>query len=136
MEDIMTLFEKIVAGDIPSKKIYEDDTVFAFLDISQATPGHTLVIPKEATESVLTASPEVVASVNKVAQQIAIKLIGTLNASGVNILTNANDVSGQTVPHYHVHVIPRYSHDELKFVTQKHDQTLDDVYAKLKDLFE
>ncbi|AGN23725.1 histidine triad protein [Erysipelothrix rhusiopathiae SY1027] len=108
--------KKLINREIPAKIIWEDEDVIAFLDISQATQGHTLVVPKLATESVLTATPEVVSKVNCTAQMLSLKLMETFGATGVNILTNANEVSGQTVPHYHVHVIPRYDTDELKFV--------------------
>lgn len=124
----MTLFEKIINREIPAKIIWEDEDVIAFLDISQATQGHTLVVPKQATESVLTATPEVVSKVNCTAQMLSLKLMEAFGATGVNILTNANEVSGQTVPHYHVHVIPRYDADELKFVPLQKDHDLDAVY--------
>lgn len=126
----MTLFEKIINREIPAKIIWEDEDVIAFLDISQATKGHTLVVPKIATESVLTATPEVVAKVNCVAQTLSHQLMQTFGASGVNILTNANEVSGQTVPHYHVHVIPRYNEHELKFVPLENDLDIELVYQE------
>ncbi|AZK44566.1 HIT domain-containing protein [Erysipelothrix piscisicarius] len=129
----MTLFEKIINREIPAKIIWEDDDVIAFLDISQATKGHTLVVPKVATESVLTATPEVVSKVNCTAQMLAINLMKTFGASGVNILTNANEVSGQTVPHYHVHVIPRYDVEELKFVPVPNHHDLDEVFKIYQD---
>ena len=114
-----TLFEKIIKREIPSKIVYEDEDVLAFLDISQATQGHTLVVPKRVTENVLTADKETIAKVNIVAQKLAIELVDIFKAQGVNILSNANAVAGQTVFHYHVHVIPRYSEAELRFVPQE-----------------
>lgn len=129
----MTLFEKIINREIPAKIIWEDEDVIAFLDISQATQGHTLVVPKLATESVLTATPEVVSKVNCTAQMLSLKLMEAFGATGVNILTNANEVSGQTVPHYHVHVIPRYDTDELKFVPLQKDHDLDAIYKTYQE---
>lgn len=127
----MTLFEKIVQREIPAKIIYEDEHYLAFLDISQATKGHTLVIPKVATESVLTAKPETVADINVIAQTIAKAYVTHFNAQGANILTNANPIAGQTVDHYHVHVIPRYSEDELEFKFQQNDYDLDTLHQEI-----
>jgi len=126
-----TIFNKIIKREIPAKIIYEDDDVIAFLDIAQNTKGHTLVIPKESTTSILTASEDVVTKVNLVAQKLAIDLVKIFDAKGVNILTNANEVAGQTVFHYHVHVIPRYTEDELKFKTSNTNFDLDEIYNEI-----
>lgn len=126
-----TIFNKIIKREIPAKIIYEDDDVIAFLDIAQNTKGHTLVIPKESTTSILTASEDVVTKVNLVAQKLAIDLVKIFDAKGVNILTNANEVAGQTVFHYHVHVIPRYTKDELKFKTSNTNFDLDEIYNEI-----
>jgi histidine triad (HIT) family protein len=123
-----TLFTKIINREIPAKIIYEDDKVLAFLDLAQDTKGHTLVIPKEHTESVLSASDEVIAYVNTVARDLALKLMKVYGAKGVNILTNANPIAGQTVFHYHVHILPRYDENELKLVSTSKKSTLDEVY--------
>jgi len=108
----MDVFCKIVNGDIPCYKLYEDNDVLAFLDISQATKGHALVIPKKHYDNFLSTPQEVMHKVMDVAQrigQIEIKLLG---ARGVNILTNCYEAAGQSVMHFHVHVIPRYDGDE------------------------
>ena len=126
-----TLFSKIIKREIPAKIIYEDDDVIAFLDISQATKGHTLVVPKEVTESVLTASNDVISKVNTTAKMLAVKLMDIFEAKGINILTNANEIAGQSVFHYHVHIIPRYTEEELKFVTADNDVDLDEVYEAI-----
>ncbi|QIK70432.1 HIT family protein [Erysipelothrix sp. HDW6C] len=127
----MTLFKRIIDGEIPAKVVYEDDDVLAFLDISQGTPGHTLIIPKEETASLLTASPEVLTAVSIASQHVAKLLMEKLGASGVNILSNANAVAGQTVFHYHVHVIPRYDHDELTFTFKKHENDIDRIHQRI-----
>lgn len=136
MEVIMTLFQKIIDKEIPSKVIYEDEKYLAFLDISQATKGHTLIIPKEATESVLTARPETVAEINIIAQRVAKAYMDDFGAKGVNILTNANEVAGQTVNHYHVHVLPRYSEDELNFDFKENNFNLDTIHTEIKGKLE
>ena len=105
MKDV---FCKIIDGEIPSNKVYEDDEVLAILDISQATKGHTLVLPKKHYASFLSTPKSVMHKVYDVAQRIGQAEIAVLGAKGVNILTNAGEAAGQSVPHFHVHVIPRY----------------------------
>lgn len=136
MEAIMTLFQKIIDKEIPSKVIYEDEKYMAFLDISQATKGHTLIIPKQATESILTATPETVGEMNILAQRIAKAFMSDFGAKGVNILSNANEIAGQTVIHYHIHVLPRYDEDELNFEFKETNLDLDEVYNELKGKLE
>lgn len=102
------VFCKIVRGEIPSYKLYEDETVLAFLDISQVTKGHVLVISKDHYDNFLSTPRDVMHKVMDVAQRIGQVLIKFMNAKGVNILTNNYEAAGQTVMHFHVHVIPRY----------------------------
>lgn len=127
------LFMKIIDREIPAKIIYEDEDVLAFLDIAQNTKGHTLVVPKKETASVLTADAKTITQVNLAAQKIAQKLVKIFDAKGVNILSNANPVAGQTVFHYHVHVIPRYHEKELEFKTQNTNYNLDEIYQTIID---
>ena len=131
-----TLFKKIIDKEIPAKVVYEDEDILAFLDISQNTKGHTLVIPKEETRSVLSADEKVITKVNAVAQKIAKDMINIFNAKGVNILTNAESVAGQTVFHYHVHVIPRYTEDELVFKTTENDLDIGQVHKEILKYYE
>ncbi len=106
------LFCKIVKGEIPCTKIYEDDTVLAFLDISQTTIGHTLVIPKEHFDNFLFVPKDILSRVMSSAQKIAQAEVSSLGAKGINVLINTNEVAGQTIMHFHCHVIPRYSNDD------------------------
>ena len=102
------IFCRIIDGEIPCHKLYEDLDVIAFLDISQVTKGHALVVSKKHYDNFLTTPKEVMHKVMDVAQmlgQVAIKYLG---AKGVNILTNCYEPAGQSVMHFHVHVIPRY----------------------------
>jgi histidine triad (HIT) family protein len=120
MEDI---FCRIIKGEIPSTKIYEDDDVLAILDISQTTKGHTLVIPKLHCDNFLSCPQEVMHKVMDVAQRIGQAEISLLHARGVNILTNVNEAAGQSVMHFHVHVIPRYNGGEGFQITMKGQDT-------------
>ena len=129
----MTIFKKIIDNDIPSKVIYEDEKYLAFLDISQASKGHTLIIPKDETESVLTASVETVAEMNVLAQRIAKAFMKDFGAKGVNILTNAKEIAGQTVDHYHIHVLPRYDENEINFSFKENKVDLDKLHHDIKE---
>ncbi len=109
------VFCKIVDGEIPAHIVYEDDEIMAFLDISQVTKGHTLVIPKKHYDNFLSVPKELMHKVMDVAQRIGQAQITSLHANGVNILTNCYEAAGQTVKHFHVHVIPRFdANDALK----------------------
>jgi histidine triad (HIT) family protein len=108
------IFCKIVAGEIPSHKIDEDDKTLAFMDINPWTKGHALVIPKEHSRNIYDADPEDLAAAHKSAQRVAQRLRERLNCEGINVLQSSEPVAMQTVFHTHVHVIPRYSDDGLR----------------------
>ena len=121
MKDV---FCRIIAGEIPSSKIYEDDDVLAILDISQTTRGHALVIAKKHYDSFLSCPQSLVHKVYDVAQRIAQAEVAILGCEGVNVLTNVGTVAGQSIAHFHVHVIPRYSGIEPGFqITMKAQDT-------------
>ncbi len=121
------IFCKIALGKVPAHKIYEDDDVIAFLDISQTTKGHTLVIPKEHFDNYLATPQEVMHKVMDVAQHIGQAQIYVLGAKGVNILTNVNKEAGQSVMHFHVHVIPRYISKEGFRIEMKENPNIKDL---------
>lgn len=108
MEERNCIFCKIAHHVIPSSIIYEDDDVMAFLDNSPTTKGHTLVISKKHYDCFLSTPREVIDKVMWVAQKIGIILMHDFNAKGINILTNNYEAAGQSILHFHVHVIPRY----------------------------
>lgn len=110
--DANCIFCKIANGYIDSLKLYEDDDVIAFLDVNPATYGHTLVVSKSHYETFLSTPKEIMNKVMNVAQRIGQIQIEKLGAKGVNILTNCYEAAGQTVKHFHVHVIPRYNSDD------------------------
>ena len=113
------IFCKIIDGEIPCHKLYEDDDVLAFLDISQVTKGHALVISKKHYDNFLSTPQEIMHKVMDVAQRIGQVDIKLLNAKGVNILSNCYPAAGQSVMHFHVHVIPRYDEEEGIKITMK-----------------
>jgi histidine triad (HIT) family protein len=101
------IFAKILRGEFPSYKVYEDDKTLAFLDIMPRAPGHTLVLPKSPARNVLDVDPEDLAHVMKVAQKIAKAGMKAFDAQGVTIQQFNESAGGQVVFHLHVHVIPR-----------------------------
>lgn len=110
----MCIFCKIVNNEIPSYKIYEDENFLAFLDISQSTLGHTLVVPKKHFENMLEADKEVNSKMLDFINVVTSKLKNNLQLEDFNIMTNIGPRAGQTVFHYHVHIIPRYEHDAFE----------------------
>lgn len=108
------IFCKIARGEISSYKVYEDELCLAFLDVNPASRGHTLVIPKEHFKDVTTCPKDILSHIFKIAQMLAQAQISQLGATGVNIITNAGTSAGQSVMHFHVHVIPRYDDDGFK----------------------
>ena len=102
------IFCKIVAGGIPALKVYEDDDCIATLDINPATPGHTLIIPKEHHQDLTELNGELIGKLFTVAKNVGEKQMERLDAKGFNVVQNNGTVAGQTVMHFHIHVIPRY----------------------------
>jgi histidine triad (HIT) family protein len=105
--DPNNIFAKILRGELPSYKVYEDDKAFAFLDIMPRAPGHTLVLPKAPARNNLNVSPDDLAHVHKVAQTIAKAAMGVFGADGITVQQFNESAGGQVVFHLHVHVIPR-----------------------------
>ena len=103
------IFCKIVKGEVPADKVYEDDNTFAFLDINPTTAGHTLVIPKNHSETIMDMKKEDLDKLIETVQKVSIAL--EKYSEGVNLLQNNHEVAGQIVPHVHFHVIPRKAGD-------------------------
>ena len=105
------IFCKIVAGVIPSEKVYEDSSVLAFMDINPVTRGHVLVIPKRHSTDITQMTDEEAAAVARVLRKVAPAAKAAVGAEGFNLLSNAGRVAGQAVEHVHFHVIPRTTGD-------------------------
>ena len=104
-----TIFTKLISGEIPCHKVYEDERVFAFLDISPLSPGHTLVIPKEPAETLDQLSEESAAAVGRVLPRICRAVRDATGAPAYNVLQNNGRGAHQAVFHVHFHVIPKYA---------------------------
>ncbi|MEQ9764109.1 HIT family protein [Streptococcus jiangjianxini] len=118
------IFCQIIAGDIPSSKVYEDDKVIAFLDITQTTTGHTLLIPKEHVRNVLDMDKAVAQDVFSRLPKVARAVQKATGATGMNIINNNEEIAGQTVFHAHVHLVPRFNENDgidIKYTTHEPD---------------
>jgi histidine triad (HIT) family protein len=107
------LFCAIVAGDIPSERIDEDERTVTFMDISPATTGHALVVPRRHAQDLFDVPPEDLAACALTAQRVARRAQAALGAGGVNLIQSSGRAAWQTVLHFHIHVIPRYPGDPL-----------------------
>lgn len=107
-----TIFSKIIAGEIPCHRVYEDDLVLAFLDISPLSDGHTLVIPKEAVATVAELSDESAAAIGRVLPRLCRAVMEATGATAYNILQNNGAAAHQAVLHVHFHIIPRFANRE------------------------
>jgi len=105
------LFCRIVAGEIPSTKVYEDDTVFAFLDIHPVNIGHTLVIPKAHHVNLYDTPNDTLAHMMPIIKKLSIAIKTALNADGINIEMNNDAPAGQLIFHTHLHIVPRFQGD-------------------------
>jgi len=114
MADPDCIFCKIIAGELPSTIVDEDERTIAFMDIAPATRGHALVIPRAHATDLLSVEPEDLSAVVVAAQRLAARMKERLGADGVNLLNSCGVSAWQTVFHFHVHVIPRYEDDPLR----------------------
>jgi len=114
MTDPTCIFCKIVTRKLPSTIVDEDERTVAFMDIAPATRGHALVIPRAHSTDLLTVDPEDLTAVVLASQRLAARVLERLSADGVNLVNSCGAVAWQTVFHFHVHVIPRYTGDPLR----------------------
>ena len=112
------IFCKIIKGEIPSSKLYENDKVFAFLDIAPVNKGHSLVIPKEHHETLMDIPDELLKEVSVVVKKISSAVKKAVNADGISIGQSNYKAAGQVVPHLHFHIMPRFEEDGFKFWPQ------------------
>ncbi|GAA0556995.1 HIT family protein [Rhizomicrobium electricum] len=113
--DRSNIFAKILRGEIPCVKIYEDDKTFAFMDVMPQAEGHTLVVPKEEAENIFELSPEGAAALIQTAQKIAAAVKKATGAPGIMLVQLNGRPAGQSVFHIHMHIIPRHAGIDLEF---------------------
>lgn len=134
MKDCNCIFCKIAGGDIPSNVIYEDDKCAVILDASPATKGHALILPKEHYADIFAIEEDMLTHVIQTAKKVATRMKEVLGCEGVNIVQNNGTVAGQTVFHFHMHVIPRYEADDNTGVIEwNHKEFSETEMAAIRD---
>lgn len=122
-----TIFSKIISGEIPSFKIYENDYVYAFLDISQVSKGHTLLVPKKPSANIFETDEETMKHIGAALPKVANAIKRAFNPDGLNIIQNNGEFADQSVFHIHFHLIPRYENDidGFGYKWETHEDILD-----------
>ncbi len=128
------IFCKIIAGEIPSNTIYEDDLFRVILDASPASKGHALILPKQHYANIYEIDEEVAGKAFKLAKKLASHMTEVLHCDGFNILQNNGEVAGQTVFHFHMHLIPRYKDGKnADILTWAHEEFTPEEIAAIRD---
>ncbi|MCG1145273.1 HIT family protein [Staphylococcus epidermidis] len=123
-----TIFSKIISGEIPSFKIYENDYVYAFLDISQVSKGHTLLVPKKPSANIFETDEETMKHIGVALPKVANAIKKAFHPDGLNIIQNNGEYADQSVFHIHFHLIPRYEYDidGFGYKWETHEDVIDD----------
>lgn len=130
MKDTNCIFCKIAAGEIPSKALYEDEKFRVILDLGPATKGHALILPKAHFANLYEIDDEVAADAMKLAKKMATIMTEKLHCDGFNLVQNNGESAGQTVMHFHLHLIPRYTDDNQNILwkpTQPSQEELEEI---------
>nr|WP_300308825.1 HIT family protein [uncultured Anaerostipes sp.] len=128
------VFCKIVSGDIPSNTIYENSEFKVIMDASPAAKGHVLVLPKEHYKDIYDIDAETAGKLFQLAAVVARALKEVLNCDGLNILQNNGVIAGQTVFHFHMHLIPRYEGDDVTVKWEGHSMDADEMDQLRRDI--
>lgn len=130
------IFCKIASGEIPSRKLYEDDDFIVIMDLNPTSKGHSLIIPKEHYANLYELDEELAAKAMKLAKKMATTMTDVLGCDGFNLLQNNGECAGQTIFHFHLHLIPRYSDDTNKMLTfaaaNTDEKEMDAICAKVR----
>jgi histidine triad (HIT) family protein len=118
------IFCKIIAGEIPSATIYEDDNFKVIMDIFPAAKGHAIILPKKHSANLYELDDISAANALLVARKVATAIQAELNCEGINLLQNNGEIAGQSIFHFHIHLIPRYANDQVKttWTTGKYEE--------------
>jgi histidine triad (HIT) family protein len=133
MRDENCIFCKIASGEIPSRTLYEDNEFRVIMDLNPATKGHALILPKEHFKNLYEISDETASKVLPLAKKMATLMTEKLGCEGFNLIQNNNEIAGQSVFHFHMHLIPRYTDDNQNLV-MKPNKVDDTELDKIKDL--
>ncbi len=124
-----SVFSRIANRELPAAIVYEDDAIFAFMDAGQCNPGHVLVAPKQQVETLMELDDAVVAQLFTVAARVARAVQAAFEPEGMTLLQTNKPAGWQTVPHVHVHVLPRYADDGVGLVWPRKDPSLETLQA-------
>lgn len=127
MKDNNCIFCKLANGDIPTRSIYEDEDFNVILDAEPATKGHALILPKEHYKNLYEISDETAAKAMKLAKKMAVAMTEKLGCDGFNLIQNNNEAAGQTVFHFHMHLIPRYQDDGQSILWTPMEHTAEEL---------
>ncbi len=136
MKDSSCIFCKLVNGEIPSKTLYEDEDFRVILDLGPATKGHALILPKEHFANLYEISDDIAAKTLVLAKKMATAMTKAFKCDGFNLVQNNGEVAGQTVFHFHMHMIPRYKGDTAKITWTQGTVTeneLEDIVKIVKE---
>lgn len=136
MKDNNCIFCKLANGEIPSATLYEDEDFRVILDLGPATRGHALILPKEHAANIYEMDDELLGKAFQLAKKMIVKLTDVLGCDGYNVVQNNGEAAGQTVFHFHIHLIPRYKGDKSGFgwkMGKLKDEDRDDILAELKE---
>ena len=134
MRDPDCIFCKIVAGELPATVVAEDEHTVSFMDINPATRGHSLVVPREHAQDLLSVESDELCHVMVAAQRLASAAKERLAADGVNLINSCGAAAWQTVFHFHIHVIPRYSGDPLRLPWTPQPGDPEEIAAAAREL--
>ena len=135
MKDDNCIFCKLANGEIPTATLYEDDEFRVILDLGPATKGHALILPKQHYANVYEIDEEVAGRAFKLAKKMVTKLTEVLGCDGYNIVQNNGEAAGQTVFHFHMHLIPRYEGDQVGLTWKPGeltDEMKEEILSKVK----
>jgi len=136
MKDDNCIFCKLANGDIPTMSLYEDEDFNVIFDAGPATLGHALILPKNHYKNIYEIDEETIGKAYKLAKKMAVVLTEVFNADGFNILQNNNECAGQTVFHFHIHLIPRYKDEKPMIMWKPGEQDKEKLEAALKKIRE
>lgn len=128
------IFCKIVAGIVPSRRVYEDDHTLVFLDIAGDVDGHMVAIPKKHVKNILDCDAEILRQLMETVQRVAVHCVTNCGYEGVNLLNASDESAGQSVPHFHIHIIPRKANDHIDAwrALPGAARTVEEVYEALR----
>ena len=128
------LFCKIIAGEIPSYKLYEDDLIYVMLDRYPSARGHSLILPKRHSADVYDLTDEECSRIFVTSKKVALSLRESLDFEGLNLLQNNGKAAGQAINHFHLHLIPRFKGDGIKIKGETTDPSPEELEAVLKEI--